>query len=115
VPRSREAAVHGIPGLLDDLETDTANVLLTLARIWATVATGALRAKDAAADWALERLPAEHRAVLERARAIYLGEIDAEDMADLQPLVPRHAEHVIGEIELAVAGTTTELRLSQPG
>jgi streptomycin 3"-adenylyltransferase len=109
------AVVHGIPRLIDDLETDTANVLLTLARIWATVATGALRAKDAAADWALERLPAEHRPVLERARAIYLGEIDDEDMTELRPLVRRHAEHVIGEIERAVAGTTNELRLSQPG
>lgn len=99
------AVVHGIPGLLDDLETDTANVVLTLARIWTTVATGRLRAKDAAADWALERLPDEHRPVLERARAIYLGEIDDEEMADLRPLIRRHAEYVIREIERAVAGT----------
>ena len=63
VPRDDlvRAVVHGIPGLLDDLEPDTANVLLTLARIWTTVATGEIRAKDAAADWVLGRLPEEHR------------------------------------------------------
>jgi streptomycin 3"-adenylyltransferase len=99
------AVVHGIPGLLDDLETDTANVVLTLARIWTTVATGQLRAKDAAADWALERLPAEHRPVLERARAIYLGDIEDEENADLWPAVRPHVEHVVREIERAVAGT----------
>jgi streptomycin 3"-adenylyltransferase len=99
------AVVHGIPGLLDDLETDTANVVLTLARIWTTVATAHLRAKDAAADWALERLPAEHRPVLERARAIYLGDIEDEENADLWPAVRPHVEHVVREIERAVAGT----------
>jgi streptomycin 3"-adenylyltransferase len=107
VPRDDlvRAVVHGIPGLLDDLETDTANVVLTLARIWTTVATAHLRAKDAAADWALERLPAEHRPVLERARAIYLGDIEDEENADLWPAVRPHVEHVVREIERAVAGT----------
>jgi streptomycin 3"-adenylyltransferase len=71
------AAVAGIPGLLADIEHDTANVVLTLARIWVTVCTSDIRTKDAAVDWAIERLPAEHRAVLARARAVYLG--DASD------------------------------------
>jgi hypothetical protein len=48
--------------------------VLTLARIWMTVETGEIRAKETAADWALERLPPERRAVLERARAIYVGD-----------------------------------------
>lgn len=72
----RRAIVAGVPELLGELDTDTRNVLLTLARIWTTLATGAIRAKDAAADWALPRLPAEHRHVLAHARAIYLGEAD---------------------------------------
>ena len=42
-------AVAGIPHLLSDLESDTRNVLLTLARIWTTLQTGQLRSKDAAA------------------------------------------------------------------
>lgn len=75
VPRAdlRRGMTDSIGSLLDDLDTDTANVLLTLARIWYTLAVGAFAAKDAAADWALERLSAEHRAPLQRARAIYLG------------------------------------------
>jgi streptomycin 3"-adenylyltransferase len=101
------AVVHGIPGLLDDLEPDTANVLLTLARIWTTVATGEIRAKDAAADWALGRLPGEHRPVLARARAVYLGEVEDEQWDDLRPSLRPHADFVIREIERAVAATTT--------
>ena len=63
-----------LPPLLDDLNSDTRNVLLTLARVWATVATGELRPKDSAADWALARLDARHRPILELARGAYLGE-----------------------------------------
>ncbi|MGI5455760.1 aminoglycoside adenylyltransferase family protein [Streptomyces sp. CA-249302] len=70
----RRAIVAGVPELMADLETDTRNVLLTLARIWSTLATGRIRSKDAAADWVLERLPDEHKPVMARARAVYLGE-----------------------------------------
>ncbi|WP_458248611.1 aminoglycoside adenylyltransferase family protein [Streptomyces sp. MAI_2237] len=75
VPRADlvRASLAGIPGLLDDLHDDTRNVLLTLARIWTTLATGEIKSKDAAADWALARLPPEHRAVLEHARYLYLN------------------------------------------
>ncbi|MEU9567309.1 aminoglycoside adenylyltransferase family protein [Streptomyces sp. NPDC048161] len=65
------ASVAGIPELLDSLADDTRNVLLTLARVWATLATGRIEPKDAAADWALSRLPPEHRPVLEHARYLY--------------------------------------------
>ena len=59
IPRSdyATAIVDGVDGLLLDLDWDTRNVVLTLARIWSTVATDEIRSKDAAADWALERLP----------------------------------------------------------
>jgi len=66
------ASLAGIPGLLDDLADDTRNVVLTFARIWTTLATGEIRSKDAAADWALTRLPPEHRPVLRHARELYL-------------------------------------------
>ncbi|GHD13616.1 nucleotidyltransferase [Streptomyces violarus] len=72
----RRAVVAGVPELMDELDSDTRNVLLTLARIWTTLTTGDIRSKDAAATWALGRLPAEHRPVLARARAVYLGEED---------------------------------------
>lgn len=68
----RRAVVAGIPGLLADLETDTANVLLTFARIWTTLATDAVRAKDQAADWALDRLPSGAQPALRHARAVYV-------------------------------------------
>lgn len=66
------AMLDELPSLLADLDTDTRNVLLTLARIWTTVATGELRSKDAAADWAIDRIAKAHGAVLSRARAAYL-------------------------------------------
>ena len=72
----RAAMVGDLESLLDDLEPDTRNVLLTLARIWCTLATGEIRPKDTAAAWALERLPEEQRPALAHARAGYLG---AED------------------------------------
>uniref|UniRef100_UPI0031D2DB32 aminoglycoside adenylyltransferase family protein n=1 Tax=Streptomyces hawaiiensis TaxID=67305 RepID=UPI0031D2DB32 len=72
----RRAIVAGVPELMEELATDTRNVLLTLARVWSTLDTGGIRSKDAAAAWATARLPAEHRPVLARARAVYLGEED---------------------------------------
>jgi predicted nucleotidyltransferase len=92
------AMVESLDSLLDDLDSDTRNVILTLNRIWSTVAAGEMRSKDAAADWALPRLPREHRAVLARARSIYVGDED-ERWDDLRPLIRPHAEHVIAEIE----------------
>jgi streptomycin 3"-adenylyltransferase len=95
----RAACLHGIPGLLADLVPDTANVVLTLARIWTTLATGEIVAKDAAADWALAHLPGEHRAVLRRARAVYRGEA-GDRWDDLAPAVDAYADHVVAEIQL---------------
>lgn len=94
------AILDGIPGVLADLDSDTRNVILTLARIWTTVATGTIRSKDAAADWALARLPDEHRPVLSHARAIYLGqeEEDNGEWNDHLPQVRAHAACVVREI-----------------
>jgi len=92
------AMLEGVEPLLADLDDDTRNVVLTLARIWTTLGTGEFRSKDAAADWALERLPEQHRAVLVRARATYLGE-EPERWDDLGPGVRPYADHVVAEIE----------------
>lgn len=110
VPRGdlNRAIVDGIPGLLDDLDTDTTNVVLTFARIWTTLATGTVRPKDAAADWVLARLPEEHLPVLTRARAVYLGELE-DDWADLQRRVRPHVDHVLGEIERLAAALASEV------
>jgi predicted nucleotidyltransferase len=90
-------AVAGIPHLLSDLESDTRNVVLTLARIWTTLETGQIQSKDAAATWALERLPPEHQPVLARARAMYVDGVDEERWHDL-PAVRAHAAYVVQAI-----------------
>ena len=87
----------GVEPLLGELDSDTRNVILTLARIWAGVATDELRSKNEAADWALPRLPANLRAVLARARAIYVGEED-ERWDDVRQDVEAYARFVAAEI-----------------
>ncbi|WP_241302533.1 AadA family aminoglycoside 3''-O-nucleotidyltransferase [Burkholderia stabilis] len=56
-----------------DWRGDECNVVLALARIWYSAATGGIAPKDVAAAWVLERLPDAHRPVLAAARAAYLG------------------------------------------
>jgi predicted nucleotidyltransferase len=68
----RRTTLAAADEVLRDLDGDTRNVLLTLARVWATLETGEILPKDSAATWALERLPEERRPVLERARDLYL-------------------------------------------
>jgi streptomycin 3"-adenylyltransferase len=65
-----------LPALIADLDDDVRNVLLTLARVWLTLETGAITSKDVAADWAAVRLPSNRGGALRRARAGYLGEAD---------------------------------------
>ena len=103
VPRGDlvRAMTDELPSLLGDLEDDTRNVVLTLARIWTTLETGEIRSKDAAAHWVVEQLPVEHRAVLERARAAYLG-TEADRWDDLRPEVAAHASYVAAEIRRLV-------------
>lgn len=92
------AMLHGVNEVMPGLEDDTRNSVLTLARIWRTMETGEIGPKDAAAVWALERLPPEHRDVLTRARAIYLGEED-ERWDDLRSRVRPYADYVAAEID----------------
>jgi predicted nucleotidyltransferase len=89
------AGADEIEGVLADLDTDTRNMLLTLARIWSTAETGEVRSKDAAADWALPGLPAEHRRALTRARDGYRsGDYGTWDDVDVRAC----ADHLVGEI-----------------
>jgi predicted nucleotidyltransferase len=99
----RRAIADSIPGLLAALDSDTANVVLTLARCWTTVETGEIRSKDGAADWALARLPDAHRRVLRRARAIYLGEED-DRWDDLATEIHPHAMQVVEELRRSLPG-----------
>ena len=63
-----------------DWKGDERNVVLALARIWYSASTGLIAPKDVAAAWVSERLPAEHRPLICKARAAYLGSED-DDLA----------------------------------
>ena len=106
VPRADlvRAMVDSVPVLMPGIEegNDIRNGLLTLARIWATLATGEIRTKDAAADWALVHLPEEHRPLLVYARAAYLGEV-AEDWRKLASRLRPHVDHVAERIRALAA------------
>jgi streptomycin 3"-adenylyltransferase len=95
----RRAMLDSIPDLLSYLDGDERNVVLTFARIWATLATGRFMSKDGAADWAIPLLPEEHRAVLAHARSLYINGIAAEEWGDLMPRVRPFAKHAVDEIE----------------
>lgn len=90
--------LDGIDELVGDIEWDTRNVVLTLARMWASSETGEVFSKDAAAQWALGRLPSDTSWVLAEARSLYLGERkdwSREPLADARG----YAEYVIPEIK----------------
>ncbi|WP_020417974.1 aminoglycoside adenylyltransferase family protein [Amycolatopsis sp. ATCC 39116] len=95
------ASVAGIPELVADLYGDTRNVVLTLARVWVTLATGEIKPKDAAADWALAHLPAAHRPVLTHARDLYRTRHYAEETwsPDLVPRVRPLVDEVLARID----------------
>lgn len=65
---------ESLPQLIEGLEGDERNVLLTLARMWMTAATGDIVPKDTAATWAIGQLPESLGATLDLARQAYLGE-----------------------------------------
>ncbi len=95
------AMVDSVPALLEDLATDTRNVLLTLARIWTTLATRQFRSKDEGADWAIARLPPAVRPHLVRARDLYRngGYGEWSDMAAVRVV----ADRLVSEIERSAA------------
>ena len=74
VTHIRRAIMECLPGLIEGIKGDERNVILTLARMWLTVATGEISSKDRAAEWAIPQLPKEHSALLNVARKAYRGE-----------------------------------------
>ncbi len=101
------AMVSDIDRLRGSIGYDTRNVILTLARMWSTFATGAIRSKDAAASWVVEQLPAAHRPVLLHAREAYLG-IEAERWDDLSGAVAPCVDHMIAEIRRLAAASSVQ-------
>jgi streptomycin 3"-adenylyltransferase len=100
-----DALVAGVPGLIDDLHWDTRNVVLTLARIWCGLVTLDVLGKDVAANWALSRLPPEHRPVLAQARNAYLRG-DDERWDAQHDEVDAFADEVVAQIRALRPGNT---------
>jgi len=70
----RKAMRDSLPDLIDHLQGDERNVILTLARMWVTAATGKFVSKDEAAQWVIHRLPEEQAALMDLAGKAYRGE-----------------------------------------
>ncbi|WP_404457153.1 aminoglycoside nucleotidyltransferase ANT(9) [Oceanobacillus kapialis] len=70
----RRAIKESLPELIEGIKGDERNVILTLARMWQTVAVSEISPKDVAAEWAITRLLNEHAHLLEAARKAYRGE-----------------------------------------
>jgi predicted nucleotidyltransferase len=101
------ATTDSLQHLISDLDSDTRNVLLTFSRIWNTLETDAIRSKEAAADWAIYRIPQKYRLVLERAKAIYKGE-EKEYWDDMRELIKPCADFMVSQINNKI----TEIKLS---
>ncbi|MCW4352619.1 aminoglycoside adenylyltransferase family protein [Hoyosella sp. YIM 151337] len=98
----RRAIADTLPELLTSVAGDERNVLLTLARMWMTAATGTIASKDAAAAWARDRLTHPHCAALDLARRAYLGmRADSWDERDVLPLVHLMSEAIRRELSRA--------------
>jgi len=105
----QKALGDSLPDLIDHLRGDERNVILTLARIWVTAATGEFLTKDEAARWVSLQLPKEQAALVDLAGKAYRGEcIDNWENLDteLNALVVRLKQ----EIELCLGNN--ELLLS---
>lgn len=76
-------------------------MLLTFARIWATVVTGEISSKDQAAAWALERMPDSLAGPLNLAREMYLEGRDRHDWGVELPDARATATHLVREIRRA--------------
>jgi predicted nucleotidyltransferase len=94
-----KAMLHDLNRLATDLEYDTRNVLLTLARIWSTLATDFIRSKAAAADWVINHLPKIYQPVMKRAKSICIG-VENEYWDDLKMLIKPCADFMVDQINL---------------
>jgi streptomycin 3"-adenylyltransferase len=96
------ATIKEIDNLMADLDHDTRNVLLTLARIWRTIETDTISSKPDAAAWAFDRLPEDYKPVMQRARSICLGE-EPEYWEDISALLHPCAEFIVSQVKKQTA------------
>jgi streptomycin 3"-adenylyltransferase len=92
------AITQEIDSILKDIEWDTRNVLLTLARIWSTVETDLIRSKTDAADWTIDKLPKKYEPILVRAKLILLDQ-QRESWEDLKTEIRPCADFIVEQIK----------------
>ncbi len=102
-----KAMLQDLNRIVSDLEQDTRNVLLTLARIWSTLETNAIRSKPAAADWVINRLPAIYQPVMTRAKAICIG-VENEHWDDIKALIKSCADFMVDKINSQISQVNFE-------
>lgn len=90
----RRAIGDLLPELISSAEGDERNVLLTLARMWRTLATNQFVSKDEAADWVGPNLSDQAACILSTARDAYLGE-----RKDDLHLRPKEVSRAIEELQ----------------
>jgi hypothetical protein len=102
-----KAMRHDLGRLFTDLEQDTRNVLLTLARIWSTLETNEIRSKPDAADWVTHRLPRTLQPVINRAKSISVG-LEEDYWDDIFVIVKSCAEFMLSKINEQKSPVTKE-------
>lgn len=102
-----KAMVDEMPSLVASLESDTRNVLLTLARIWGTLETGEIQSKPEAADWVISRMPDDFQRVLQRAKDIYLNQQD-EQWGDLKDTLEPCVTFLVDKIQQVYSAHTSK-------
>lgn len=100
------ATTDSLPQLVSELESDTRNVLLALARIWSTMTTNKITSKVDAANLVISYLPTEYKAVMERAKAICVGDTK-EHWDDIKDLVKPCADFILDKINSAMSDIET--------
>lgn len=96
------AIAASLPALIDSVEGDERNTVLTLARMWVTAESGSLVSKAEAAQHLIPRLPPEHTAVLDYARDGYLGAV-SDDWARYRDELESFVRHATAAITAACA------------
>lgn len=97
----RRAMKDSLPELIAHLKGDERNVILTLARMWVTAATGEFVAKDEAAKRVIPLLPADQAALLDLAAKAYCGKC-VDHWETLDSTLTLLVEYMRKEIERAL-------------
>jgi predicted nucleotidyltransferase len=91
------ATLESLDSLIADINWDTCNVLLTLARIWSTVETDQIFSKQDAATWVIDFLPEAFQPVMKRAREVHTGK-DKDQWDDIKLLIQPCAKFMKSQI-----------------